>query len=293
MTRIDLMVAGAAKCGTSSLIRYLGQHSGMCIHNEREFGFFAVDELNEQGFQKAFDENFQCNRGEVVAAKSVQILYSEEAKIRLMNHNPRVHLAVVLRDPVKRAYSDFCDSTRKGLEDQPTFEQAVWANPVRFGEDWVRSDHTAYLDRGDYAKYIGRLAQYFPMAQIHIYTFEDFIADPQRVCRQLWGLFPSLDSTLVLHLPRAHNQAGAAHSKKLAQITHSRLSLRRTKRVLRRVLGRKLMRQFRNQLQGLNEYSQRPDPMSDTTREALREYYRNKNEELTKMIDINVSAWRD
>ena len=48
---IDLMIVGAQKAGTTSLLRYLGNHSSICIHEKPEILFFLIDEEYQKGYK--------------------------------------------------------------------------------------------------------------------------------------------------------------------------------------------------------------------------------------------------
>ena len=40
MNKIDIMIVGAQKAGTTSLLRYLGEHPECVAHPQKEFAYF-------------------------------------------------------------------------------------------------------------------------------------------------------------------------------------------------------------------------------------------------------------
>ncbi len=188
---IDLMIVGAQKAGTTSLLRYLGNHPSICIHEKPEILFFLIDEEYQKGYSWAFDKYFgHCvDNKKLLFAKNVGIMYSIEAISRLKYHNPDVNLVVMLRNPVDRAYSAYWYALREGWETLKSFEDALDAEPERLKEDSFKWRHCAYLDRSLYYKHIQTLYEIFKKGQIHIYFYDDFKKDPLSVCKQILSIF--------------------------------------------------------------------------------------------------------
>ena len=190
MQCIQLMIAGAQKAATSSLLRYLAEHPSICSHWQEEINFFIKDSEYFRGESYAFSRYFPCNQqsDEVIAAKSVEIMYSVKAMERLQIHNPNIQLVLILRHPVERAYSAYWFARRVGWEDISTFENALWANHAHSTGDWLAKENRAYLDRSLYMKHLRRLLTFFDKEQIHILLLEDIKDDAVRVCRRFYSL---------------------------------------------------------------------------------------------------------
>ena len=76
---IDLLIVGAQKAGTSSLLRYLAQHPQICTHQQPEMNYFVDENDYKKSFSAALSRYFPCIHNEntkVIAAKSVGILDS-------------------------------------------------------------------------------------------------------------------------------------------------------------------------------------------------------------------------
>ncbi|MCA1703736.1 MAG: sulfotransferase, partial [Actinobacteria bacterium] len=50
---VDLMIVGAAKCGTTSLLRYLGSHPAIDAQRPREMTWFVDPQLHARPFPSA------------------------------------------------------------------------------------------------------------------------------------------------------------------------------------------------------------------------------------------------
>lgn len=124
---VDFMIAGAEKSGTSSLLRYLGGHPRICVHRQSEMTFFVSDEEYVPAYESIFRRYYgNCEKPEpLFVARSVDVMYVPEAARRLWEYNPSFHVAIVLRDPVDRAYSAYWHSCRRGGEGLDVFEDAL------------------------------------------------------------------------------------------------------------------------------------------------------------------------
>ena len=89
---INVMVIGAQKSGTSSLMRYIAQHPSIRTHRSAEFGYFVNDRKYMQGYEAAFRSAFGpvYSGPKVVLGKSVSVLPSYEALRRVYQHNPEM-----------------------------------------------------------------------------------------------------------------------------------------------------------------------------------------------------------
>jgi len=211
---INLMIAGAQKAGTTSLLRYLGTHPDICVHEQIEMTYFALDEEYQRGYRWAYEKYF-CYSNDLpsfVFAKNVDIMNLPEAARRLKEHNPDVHIVTLLRNPVERAYSAYWFARSKGREKLKSFEEAIIAEPERLKKDPYKWRHNAYLDKGNYCKHLEMLSNLFGKEKLHIFLDEDFKRDPLQVCNKIVNLFsldPMKDISVV---QKKHNTSAMARS---------------------------------------------------------------------------------
>src|SRR5678809_829657 len=108
--KIDLMIIGAQKAGTTSLQNYLNEHPEILGHPQIEFGYFKDDKTYENGYEKEFARHFtsgSVNTAKAVIAKNTGMYDSDKALERLQQHNPDCKLVFIVREPVSRAYSSY------------------------------------------------------------------------------------------------------------------------------------------------------------------------------------------
>jgi len=284
---IDLMIVGAQKAGTSSLLRYLGNHSSICIHEKPEILFFLIDEEYQKGYPWAFNRYFgHCgDNKKLLFAKNVGIMYWPEAIKRLKEHNPDIHLVPILRNPVDRAYSAYWFARRKGWENIKTFEEALKAEETRKKEDTFKWRNCLYLERGNYYKHIVNIFEHFRKEQVHIYLFENLTSNPVRVCKEICSIF-SLDYKREIKC--RHNVAAMARSERLTRILRR---IGKSESALKNILKAIIPESLKNSLLKLNEGEFSPPQMKEETRKALVGFYKKPNQMLVELIGRDLSRW--
>ena len=113
------------------------------------------------------------------------IIFIEQAIARLKQHNPKIKIIVILRNPVDRAYSGFLFAKWQGIEYLDSFEEAIKLGPSRFNDELSKS-LCSYLERGYYDIQIKRLLQYFPKDQIKFILQEDLITNGKETLKNLF-----------------------------------------------------------------------------------------------------------
>ncbi len=98
------MIIGAQKCGTTSLHKYLLQHPRLISPEKKELHFF--DKMGNEAisnYNRQFPVRFFSNQLSFESTPSY--LYYPDAAKRIYEYNPKMKFIVLLRNPVKRAYS--------------------------------------------------------------------------------------------------------------------------------------------------------------------------------------------
>jgi hypothetical protein len=188
----DAMIIGAMKCGTSSLHNYLAQHPQVIPPLRKEVHFFDVNYGRGESWYRA---NFgRAGEPGLNFESSPYYLYHPLAPERASRMVPQARLVVLVRDPVRRAYSHYWHERDKGRE-KLSFEDAVAAEPDRIGIDAERlargeievsaaHQHFSYLGRGRYAEQIERWLRFYPRERLLCLRFEDLAAEPLAVLNQ-------------------------------------------------------------------------------------------------------------
>ncbi len=198
----DAVILGAMKSGTSSLHNYLVQHPGVIEPLRKEVHYFDVNfERGERWYRAHFGREAEPGLN---LDSSPYYLFHPAVPRRLHDLLPDAKLIVLLRDPVRRAYSHYWHEHDKGRE-ALSFEDAIAAEAERLGNSEQRlgdgtlehsreHQHFSYLARGRYAEQLERWFAVLPRSQFLVLRFEDLAREP------LAALNTTLD---FLGLPRA------------------------------------------------------------------------------------------
>jgi Sulfotransferase domain len=182
----DAMIVGAMKSGTSSLHYYLTQHPQVIAPLRKEVHYFDLNfRRGESWYRANFGREGQAG---VNIDSSPYYLFHPRVPQRAHALVPDAKLVVLLRDPVRRAYSHYWHQRNKGRESL-SFEDAIAAEPDRIGRahellargEIERSDahqYYSYLARGRYAEQLARWLQFYPRGQLLVLRFEDLARDP-------------------------------------------------------------------------------------------------------------------
>jgi hypothetical protein len=180
------VIIGAQKCGTSSLHNYLTQHPGVIAPLRKEVHYFDVNyPLGERWYRAHFGRTGEPGLN---IDSSPYYLFHPLAAQRMHALLPQARLIVLLRDPVRRAYSQYWQQRDKDREPLG-FEDALAAEPERVegahrrlasGEIEVSREHQiySYVSRGRYAEQLERWLALYPREQLLALRFEDLAKDP-------------------------------------------------------------------------------------------------------------------
>ncbi len=157
MKEPDFYVVGTQKGGTTALHEYLCLNKSIYLPEIKETKWFVLDERYEKGWDYYLKTHFLgVKEGQVVGEIDPDVMYFPEAFERLKKH---VDLAskkfiFVLRDPAKRAFSQYLMTFRRGYETS-SFDEALLAERGRLGKgDYFHRQHFSYADRGFYSHQI-------------------------------------------------------------------------------------------------------------------------------------------
>ncbi len=203
----DAVILGAQKSGTSSLHQYLVQHPQVIAPLRKEVHYFDVGYRHSEAWYRAhFGRRDEPGLN---LDSSPYYLFHPAVPARLYTLLPQARLIVLLRDPVRRAYSHYWHERDKGRESLE-FEAAIAAEPSRLGDaEAALADgrigrstahqHFSYLARGRYAEQLERWFAIFPRDQFLLLRFEDLAREPLTVLNRTLG-FLGLAPARTVHL---------------------------------------------------------------------------------------------
>jgi hypothetical protein len=186
------LIAGAQRCGTTSLYRALSAHP-LIVKAPRHKGIHYFDMNYERSlawYQAHFTRRAEDDAQSLTFESSPYYMFHPLAPGRIAHDLPGVKLLVLVRDPVERAHSAHAHELARGFETEP-FERALELEGSRLrGEvDRIEADphylsfshqHHAYRSRGRYSDQLQALESQFGPERILVIDSGNFFASPER-----------------------------------------------------------------------------------------------------------------
>jgi hypothetical protein len=290
MKKIDLMIIGAQKAGTTSLQNYLNEHPEILGHPQIEFGFFKDDAMYDNGYENEFSRHFTAGNvqtAKVVVAKNTGMYDSEKALERLRQHNPDCKLVFIVREPVSRAYSSYSMEKFNGWLDRDFSEIKTVIENKQFDDVMYKF----FIRLGLYSDYLKSIYKYFPPEQVKIVLFERLKKDPVGVCQEIFQWL-KIDPSFT---PRTEKEYNTTQKPKSVFLSKILINLRKednpVKKIAKRILPYTLFTRIGTSLIEFNKSSKKADPISKEMKEYLRGYFEPYNKELEEMAKINLDGW--
>lgn len=286
--KIRLFIAGAQKCGTTSLKHYLGEHPSIITHLQKEFAYFYDDEEFRGGWNAAMAKYYGFHSENTVrVAKNAGLYVKETAVQRLYEHNPESHIVLLLRNPADRAYSAYQMEKNYGhiSEDFSVIRPMLNQRPAN---DWR---YEFFIKMGMYSDYITMMRKYFPKEQFTIVSYESLHKEPEAVCSKLFellGVDKSFKPDISVRYNVTHKMHSSAYAKMVARLLKNDNPL---KKVARRLMPRGQDVKLGEMLRNVNKSSTKPEKISTDLRCQLVEFYRPYNHQLSELTGIDFSAW--
>lgn len=237
------IIGGAPRSGTTWLYSLADGHPAIAMAKpiRPEPKFFLRNDLYARGLRYYEETWFRTlPEGRVLGEKSANYLESREAAARIRHDLPGVKLVFVLRDPVRRAYSNYQFSRENGFETE-TFQRALELEESRtrdLPEDLLFTRPFSYFARGLYADMLCPWLEFFPRAQLLILRTEDIESAPESVAARFF------DFIGVSELPGLAQSLGVVNATKarvadceLATLEDLRKRYAEPNRLLERLLG--------------------------------------------------------
>ena len=284
---------GTQKGGTTSLHDIMNQNKNIALPLQKETHFFSVEELNKNGLEHYFNAYF--DKSELIDCTLIgeidpsYCFFKGTAKriYDQLKSDYEVKFIFILRDPVKRAFSHFLMSQRRGYE-KNSFEYAVKNENNRLGDNFGYVNFS-YICRGYYSSQIKEYLKYFNIEQFLFLRFEeDFINDRVQTLRKIHE-FLNL-KPFKYNLDLKSNVASEPRSKFLRNLTYSENIVKSTLSHL--VWSKRLREKIKRYINKKNFKPARNQYLSKALYKELHErYYQQERRLLSELTELDFPSW--
>jgi hypothetical protein len=178
----DFVIIGATKSATTWLTQNLRLHQGIFMPSPELHYFSRFLDRGDDWYRAQFAG---AREGQLVGEKSASYLPHPEAPQLLHRLLPGAKLLAQLRNPIERAYSDYCMHYRRG---QVNRDIDRYLDPLR-------TPIPRLLEDGFYHRHLTSFLRSFPPDHLKILLYDDIRERPREVFREVCG-YLGIDDTL-------------------------------------------------------------------------------------------------
>lgn len=191
----NLLVVGAAKCGSSSLHRYLDHHPAVAMSKKKELQLFSREDWRDRldWYRTHFPVEAQV-RGESSPAYSMDPILPRVPE-RVQELIPGARIVYLVRDPLVRLVAHYVEFVALGREERP-FDEAL--------ADYD-SGSNVYAMTSRYAHQLDRWRESFPDSSILVLDQRALLEDRRGTLRQVFRFLGVDDSYWTPEFDRLHN----------------------------------------------------------------------------------------
>ena len=298
--RPNFFIAGAPKCGTTALYRYLRPHPSIFMPEIKEPHYFARD-LGTYPRVKTAEDYLALFAGAGpqhlrLGEASVYYLRSSVALPAIREFNPEARIIAMFRNPVEMVYSLHSQLLYVAEENVPDFE-AAWRLQERRSRGLdlppgIRSPLLVqYAEVGRFGTQTQRLLSCFPAEQVKIILYDDFAASPQRVYDEVIA-FLDIPHDRRTEFPKI-NENKATRLGWLRRLSRKPPpALRQAVRSLKRAVGGEGISAAKKKLVALNTVRGHRPALSPELRAELVATFRDEVALLSRLLGRDLSHWK-
>lgn len=289
----NLLIVGAAKSGTTSLHHYLNQHPDVFMCNPKEPHFLINKEIGEERIPVGisnFDEYSSLftpgenkkYRGESsvmylmypdIVIPKIKELLGEDTKIIIM-----------LRNPVKRAYSGYYHVKRYNTKETLTFEKAWKISEERYFQNPEMTPASRYQELGMYYHQVKSYME--ELNNVHVIIYDDYKVEFAVEMQKVFD-FLAIDNINV-NTEQRHMVGGWQwENERIKKIMMQQNPLKSFLKII--IPFQSLRRKIRNGIQGKNTVN--VPEMRLKTKKMLKQFYKKDVEQLSKLLNRDLNYW--
>lgn len=293
----NLFIVGAPKSGTSTLHYWLSLHPDVFMSKEKEPRYFCGFNGREwrgpggDGFQRTIVSEhedylklFSGAKEETwIGEASTDYLWCENAPTSIANQyaGEKLRFIIILRNPVERAFSEYCHTVRDGLESL-SFVDSLKKEKERFADNW----HPLFYHsrRGLYSSAIRRYHKIFGRDSVKILLYDDLVLDPAEFMKEIYE-FLQLEH-LQAPLGQKHNRSGIP---RLRWAQNQIYKQSRRKQLVKFILGAKLSKRAKLFIERMNL---KRSKITHWEFDFARDVFLEDIEEIEMSLDSDLSSWK-
>lgn len=292
--KLDFLIVGAARSGTSSLYYYLKQHPQIYLPTQKEPWFLSFagnppnfkspDKLERviwkfEDYVKLFSSASEdVKKGEA----STSYLYTYKTTIsnikKYLEDWEKLKIIIILRNPIERAWSQFMYYKMRGVEPLP-FEKAVDPKVI---QKRLQSNWNIYYDYLGFGLYYSQVKEYLNcFKNTRIYLMEDLKTNPNKLLKDIFD-FLEVNSSFVLSDYSKYNVSG--YPSRLYEFIRDNIVKSKGWNIIKKLVPYNFRKEIKARLL-------RKEKMPRDIKSKLINFYKDDVIKLGKLINRNLDHW--
>jgi hypothetical protein len=191
MKQLDFIIIGAQKCATTTLFKYLNEHSKIAMPEDKEAPFFNSG-ANKQDYYAFLEQTFNhALTGQILGKASPQYMAHPDTPKNIKLLAPAIKVIAILKNPLERSFSHYKMAVRRGTESR-NYQRAVneGLSDLSLANGRVRhapshsqgyeSEADFYLSWSEYGRVLAQYYYHFSPEQIMVVFAEDLNKSPKQ-----------------------------------------------------------------------------------------------------------------
>lgn len=209
--RVNFLIVGAARSGSTSLYDYLNQHPDIFMPTMKEPHYFSGVSHIMQSYEDYLSLFNGYNGEKMIGEASTSYLLVPETAQKIFDTLGRIKIIILLRNPVERAFSNWHLEHLHKTRETLSFEEALEKEEDRYNHrnDLFFWPGIMYFRSGLYFEQVKRYYEIFGRGQVKVLIFEEFVDQPVKWTKEVFR-FLGVDSTITPNI----TQNNAAHQPK-------------------------------------------------------------------------------
>lgn len=272
----NFLIVGAQKCGTTSLHDILSKHPETGMSNTKEINYFTFDNKYSKGlsYYSSYFNNIDSKKIAIGEA-SPGYICTPGVPERIHQDLGKIKIVIILRDPVRRAFSQYWDN-RRHLNEHLTEKQIV----STYLDTEYTPERRGYFSRGVYAHQVEKYFNLFGRNHVQVIILEQLIKNQNELLQKLYSFLGLNIFKGLQELPTPSNSSyvwnNLVYKFFFNHPEFVKILPKRGKGIL--FFGSK--ETFKYELP------------SGQIIEKLKEFYRPSNNKLSKLIDNPLREWK-
>lgn len=165
----NFLIVGAQKCGTTSMHEILAAHPETNMSRVKEINYFTNSTKHERGLTY-YSSYFANIESKATGESSPGYICFPGVPDMIKNELGQIKIIILLRDPIKRAFSQYWDN-RRHLKEWQTEKEII----DKYLEPEYSPGRKGYFSRGVYAPQVEKYIALFGRENVKVVVLEELL----------------------------------------------------------------------------------------------------------------------